>query len=189
VTDSASWNPPRPSKAPHPCRLAQYTRPPRPKETPLHTILRRTLTSVAALGLAAGALTAGATTASATDRVNNCGSSYTYLHSYPIQNTSSLTSRGQTVGYIDLYWSNARGRNCAIARPNNGVPHPAHIDVQIWTTDFSKAVSDGWGTTNYTKYAGPVSIVSPSCVSVQGGFEYNDGEYEVAWAKATNVYC
>jgi len=155
----------------------------------MRTSLRRTLTSVAALGLAAGALTAGATSASATARVNSCGSTYSFLHSYPIQNTSSLTSRGQTVGYIDLYWSNAYGRNCAIARPNNGIYHPNHIAVQIWTTNFGNAVTDGWGNTNYTKYAGPVSIVSPSCVSVQGGFDYDDGAYEEGWAKVTNVYC
>ena len=95
----------------------------------------------------------------------------------------------QSHGTRDLYWSNAYGRNCAIARPNNGIYHPNHIAVQIWTTNFGNAVTDGWGNTNYTKYAGPVSIVSPSCVSVQGGFDYDDGAYEEGWAKVTNVYC
>jgi len=141
----------------------------------------RLLTSVAlAVVMAGGVTTVTTATASATPRVNVCGSSYTYLESFPIR-----SGTGTTVGDIDLYWSAQSERNCAVARPVNGLT-PHWIAVEISTPSGGYA-SDGLSE-NYTQYAGPVSVYAPGCVSVFGSMGYG-GPYGYGQGDANNVAC
>lgn len=142
---------------------------------------RRLVTSAAlAVALTAGVTAVTTASASATDRINACGSNYTYLTSIPIR-----TSSGSTVGDIDVYWSAQGSRNCAVARPINGI-NPGFIDVEIWTPSGQSA-SDGL-TENYHQYAGPASVYAPGCVSVFGSLgNYSPNGY--GQGEANNILC
>jgi len=142
---------------------------------------RRLLTSATlALAMAAGVTTVTMASASATDRVNECGSSYSFVESLPIR-----TNTGTIVGDVDVYWSAQGQRNCAIARPVNGV-NPRFVVVEVWTSSGQYA-ADGL-TESYTKYAGPVSVYSPGCVTVFGSL----GGYSATGygqVEADNILC
>jgi len=143
---------------------------------------RRVLTSTAlAVALAAGVTTVTTASASATPRVNVCGSSYTYLTSLPIR-----TNTGTLVGDIDMYWSAQGQRNCAVARPINGVT-PRWVDVEIWTPAGQRA-DDGL-TENYTEFAGPASVYAPGCVSVFGSLGGFNGPNSYGQGEADNIFC
>ncbi|MGW1496419.1 hypothetical protein [Streptomyces sp. NPDC002402] len=135
--------------------------------------LRKTVLVTSSLALtAAGVVATTSTTASATTRANYCGSSYTFLKSWPITALSWTSDAGRTVGYIDIYWSRSAGKNCAIARPNNGIYNPNHIQVSIRRTGTGWSGMDGLNQ-NYRKYAGPVYVSAPnSCIDFEGGFDY-----------------
>jgi hypothetical protein len=143
------------------------------------------------MALLAGAAVAGTTTeAAATPQVNACGSSYVFLKSWPIKALSWTYDAGKTKGYIDIYWSSSAGKNCAIARPIDGVYSPRGIAVRIGKSGSGWADSDGYNA-NFTKYAGPVyTSARNACIDFEGGFNYSttwDGQ--TAWGKYRGRHC
>lgn len=137
-----------------------------------------------AAAVSVGLVSLSAPMASATPLVNHCGSSYSLLKSFPI--TDNNVGTGTVRGYIDLYWSRSLVRNCAIARPVNGLPNPNHISVGIARTSDFVGQDDGF-TEDYTQYAGPVSVYAPSCIEFYATIFYGTGQE--ASGGETNVYC
>ncbi|MEU4898562.1 hypothetical protein AB0B12_39260 [Streptomyces sp. NPDC044780] len=117
---------------------------------------------------------ATAPSASATNRANRCGSAYHFKKSWPIKVVWGSDTVGKTVGYIDVYWSNSTGKNCAIARPKNGIYKPNHIKVRIVRSGSGNWDQDGYNQ-NYKKFAGPVyAKARGACVNIEGSFDYHN---------------
>ncbi|MGW1155955.1 hypothetical protein ACWD45_32325 [Streptomyces rubiginosohelvolus] len=153
--------------------------------------LRKTVLTTTSLAMLAGAaLTATATPAAATPRTNACGSSYAFLKSYPIKALYWTDDAGKTKGYIDVYYSGATGKNCAIARPSDGVHKPRAIRVKIGKSGSGWSQTDGFQS-NYTKYAGPVYVTARnSCIQFEGGFTYNASwDPSSAWSTYSGKHC
>ncbi|MFD9791402.1 hypothetical protein ACFWXK_10670 [Streptomyces sp. NPDC059070] len=148
-------------------------------------------TALIALSATATLTLTAASSASATSRTNYCGSSYTFVKSWPLQGLDWTREPGKTVGYIDIYYSRATGRNCAIARPDNSVPNPRRISVKIRRSGHAWRQYDGWGNgSNYTHYAGPVYQSAPgACIDFAGGFSYNQGNGYQPWSEYTRKHC
>lgn len=105
--------------------------------------------------------------ANAIPRTNYCGSSYTFLKSWPI------TWRSQTGGYIDVYYSG--GYNCVIVRTNDSVISSASEIVAGLRKSGGTWQYDGLNK-NYTRYAGPLYVYAPgSCIDMFGSFEASGG--------------
>ncbi|MGW9440674.1 hypothetical protein [Streptomyces sp. NPDC055607] len=154
--------------------------------------VRSFLLTAAALTLTAGALVAGtAGPASATNRVNVCGSGYGFVKSWPIKGLSWGYEPGRTVGYIDVYWSRSASKNCAVARPVNGLYNPHGIQVRIQRSNSTAIDMDGYGRgENFTKLAGPVYVYARNaCINLSGGFSYNTGSGYTGWGDYMNVHC
>ncbi|WP_327391312.1 hypothetical protein OG728_39585 (plasmid) [Streptomyces microflavus] len=139
---------------------------------------------------AAAVLTATAPPAAATPRTNACGGSYAFLKSYPIKALYWTGDAGKTKGYIDIYYSSATGKNCAIARPSDGVHLPRGIKVKIGKSGSGWAQTDGFQS-NYTKYAGPVYVTARNtCIAFEGGFAYNASwDPSEAWSSYSGKHC
>ncbi|GII52555.1 hypothetical protein Pth03_09440 [Planotetraspora thailandica] len=142
--------------------------------------LRIVAGTAATLALAAAtALTAAPASAASA----SCGSGYTFLDSYAIRGLNS----GRTGGYVSLYWSNATGKNCAIATPISswsGLVN--HLDVQLTTPSYPGFVDDGLDA-NYHYYAGPIYISARGeCVDVGGYFDYGGERFA---GHAYGVHC
>ncbi|MBM9624158.1 hypothetical protein ACFQ60_02225 [Streptomyces zhihengii] len=155
------------------------------------TTLRSTALTAMSLALLAGAAVAAtATEATATPRINACGSSYALLKSWPIQAQYWTSDAGKTKGYIDVYYSGATGKNCAIARPVDGVHLARGIKVKIGKTGSGWAGLDGYQA-NFTQYAGPVYVSARNaCISFEGGFTYNaTWDSSSAWSRYTSKHC
>ncbi|MEV0965508.1 hypothetical protein AB0J25_23510 [Streptomyces sp. NPDC049910] len=153
--------------------------------------LRKTALTATSLALLAGAVVAGTTTqAAATPRINACGSSYTFLKSWPIKAVYWTHDAGKTKGYIDIYYSRSTGKNCAIARPIDGVHQPRGIKVKIGKSGSGWAALDGYQA-NFTKYAGPVYVAArDTCINFEGGFSYNStGASSTAWSSYSAKHC
>ncbi|MGW3390497.1 hypothetical protein [Streptomyces cinereoruber] len=153
--------------------------------------LRKTTLTAASLAVLTGTLLAGTTTqASATARTNACGPSYTFLKSWPIKATSGSYDAGKTKGYIDIYYSRTASKNCAIARPADGVHLPRGIKVKIGRSGSGWAALDGYQA-NFTKYAGPVYVSARNtCIDFEGGFSYNaTWDPSSAWSSYSSKHC
>src|SRR5690349_22235797 len=80
------------------------------------TLRTRTVAVLGAVTLATSGLVGlSAGPAGASPRVNHCGSAYGFLKSWPIP------WRGQTGGFIDVYYNSSNGYNCVISRANDSV--------------------------------------------------------------------
>ncbi|MGW3390494.1 hypothetical protein [Streptomyces cinereoruber] len=157
----------------------------------MSTALRKTALTATSLALLAGAAVMATTTeASATARINACGSSYGFLKSYPIKAVYWSYDAGETKGYIDLYYSSSTGKNCAIARPMDGISSPRNIRVKIGKSGSGWADLDGYQA-NFTKYAGPVYVSARgSCIDFEGGFTYNGSwDPSEAWSGYAGRHC
>ncbi|GHG13789.1 hypothetical protein ACFFSH_31075 [Streptomyces filamentosus] len=153
--------------------------------------LRKAALTATSLAMLAGALVVGTTTqAAATPRINACGSSYTFLKSWPIKAMYWTYDAGKTKGYIDIYYSRSTGKNCAIARPVDGVYLPRGIKVKIGKSGSGWAALDGYQA-NFTKYAGPVYVSAPNaCIDFEGGFSYNaTWDPSEAWSSYSGKHC
>lgn len=149
--------------------------------------LNRAALIAATLTLATGTVTAATvTSAGATDRANHCGSSYHFKKSWPIKSTDS--GNPGTKGYIDIYYSPSSGKNCAIARPINGLYNPHGIVVSLYS---GSAYDDDGYHSNYKKYAGPVYVSARGkCISFSGGLSFNASwSPSEASGKYTNKHC
>ncbi|WP_435059685.1 hypothetical protein [Streptomyces sp. bgisy060] len=153
--------------------------------------LRKTALTATSLAMLAGAVVVGTTTeAAATSRINACGSSYTFLKSWPIKAKYWTYDAGKTKGYIDIYYSRSTGKNCAIARPIDGVHLPRGIRVKIGKSGSGWAQLDGYQA-NFTKYAGPVYVSARNtCINFEGGFAYNaEWDPSEAWSSYYGRHC
>ncbi|MGW6202096.1 hypothetical protein ACWF9B_00350 [Streptomyces sp. NPDC055089] len=153
--------------------------------------LRKMTLTATSLATLAGVVVLGTTTeAAATSRINACGSSYTFLKSWPIKAMNWTSDAGKTKGYIDTYYSRSTGKNCAIARPVDGVHLPREIRVKIGKSGSGWAALDGYQA-NFTKYAGPVYVSGRgACIDFEGGFSYNaTGNTSEAWSSYSGKHC
>ncbi|MFC7110219.1 hypothetical protein ACFQQB_63415 [Nonomuraea rubra] len=109
-----------------------------------------TLASVVAL--AACAVTLTATPAGASGAANPCGSGYKLVGSY------TIAKDGTKYGTLEVRWSAATGKNCALAYgfgANYG--RADYKSVRIETTGSTRWADTDWGTTSTT----PVPFTSP----------------------------
>ncbi|RGC66792.1 hypothetical protein C5N14_22255 [Micromonospora sp. MW-13] len=142
------------------------------RRTPAGTLRTRTAAVLGTLALTTSGLVGlSAGPANAIPRTNYCGSSYGFLKSWPI------SWRGQSGGYIDVYYNSSNGYNCVIARTNDSVISSAW-DIVVaarksggtWQTDGDKPGQ------NFTKYAGPLYVYAPnSCIDISGSFDTSGG--------------
>ncbi|MFF4482946.1 hypothetical protein ACFY1A_38895 [Streptomyces sp. NPDC001520] len=154
--------------------------------------IRKAAMAASAVALIGGTVVvATAPSASATDRGSRCGSAYHFKKSWPIHNVWGSDTEGRTVGYIDVYWSNSTGKNCAIARPKNGIYKPNHIKVRVVKSGSGNWDQDGYGNENYKKFAGPVyAKARGACVNLEAGFEYNNSwDRAEAWGSYEKKHC
>ncbi|MEU7905246.1 hypothetical protein [Actinoplanes sp. NPDC049118] len=144
-------------------------------------------TRAAALLGAAALTTSGlvglsASPASAIPRTNHCGSAYGFLKSWQI------LWRGQSGGFIDVYYNNSNGYNCVMARGNDNVLSnvwdlvvAARRSGGTWQVDGDKPGQ------NFTKYAGPLYVYAPnSCIDITGSFDASGGGGASGY---DNVHC
>ncbi|MFB6984610.1 hypothetical protein ACNPQN_32705 [Streptomyces sp. NPDC056297] len=150
----------------------------------MRTINRRiTAVATAVTALSAGLLATPSTASAAS--LGSCGSGYGKLGSY------SVTRSGQgTAGHIDVYYSVASGKNCAITRPVSSLSGKAgHIWVCIEQTKGSVRDCDGV-TSNYRYFAGPVYVSGRGqCINVSGGLNRRPGDNQPFNGGAQKVHC
>ncbi|GAA2876019.1 spore-associated protein A [Nonomuraea rubra] len=117
-----------------------------------------TLASVVAL--AACAVTLTATPAGASGAANPCGSGYKLVGSY------TIAKDGTKYGTLEVRWSAATGKNCALAYgfgANYG--RADYKSVRIETTGSTRWADTDWG--DYKYYAGPVYVSARNtCINV-----------------------
>ncbi|MFD7233571.1 spore-associated protein A [Streptomyces sp. NPDC059881] len=148
----------------------------------------RTGRRIVAVATSAAAISAGLLampTAAQAAPVGSCGSSYGQVGSY------NVTRPWEGVaGRIDVYYSSATGKNCAITRPNASLAGKAgKIWVYIERSTSGAAECDGHGA-NYRYYAGPVYISARgACIDVRGGMNKRPGDNAPFNGGARNVHC
>ncbi|MGW2657200.1 hypothetical protein ACWC1D_26525 [Streptomyces sp. NPDC001478] len=158
----------------------------------MSSALRKLTLAATFLATLGSAVVIGTTEAAATARTNACGSSYAFLKSWPIKAMYWTSDAGKTKGYIDIYYSRSTGKNCAIARPVDGVHQPHEIRVKIGKSGSGWAALDGYqANSNFTKYAGPVFASGRSaCIDFEGGFAYNaTWNSSEAWSSYSRKHC
>jgi hypothetical protein len=150
----------------------------------MSTLARRiTAVATAATAISAGLLAMPSTANAAT--VGSCGSSYGKVGSYPI-----TRSWEGTAGYIDVYYSSASGKNCAISRPIPSLSGKAgHLWVCIERSPYGGRDCDGIQD-NYRYYGGPVyTYARNSCIDVWGGMHRRPGDNEPFNGGAFKAHC
>ncbi|MFI1400782.1 hypothetical protein [Streptomyces sp. NPDC020681] len=136
---------------------------------------RITAVATSAAAISAGLLALPSTASAAP--TGSCGSSYAKIDSYQVTRDWAKPYVG---GRIDLYYSAATGKNCAITRPASGFAGKAsRITVCLENADKNVAVQCDGIDKNYRYYAGPVYLYAPGdCINVRGGVTLPDrGSY------------
>lgn len=105
-----------------------------------------------------------------------CGSSYSLSRTYPVMNGSERT------GTLELYWSNATKKNCAINRCYgggvNGCGMSLFRSAKIKLSSQASWPTSGQGSDQgtFANYAGPVYVYAPnSCIDAYAGLAFWDG--------------
>lgn len=142
---------------------------------------RITAVSTAVTAISAGLLAMPSTASAAP--LGSCGSGYSKVGSYPV-----TRSWEGTAGHIDVYYSGASGKNCAITRPVSSLAGKAG---NIWVCLDTNTARDCDGTTaNYHYYAGPVYVPARGkCIDVRGGLNRRSGDNEPFNGGAQRVHC
>ncbi|MFE7779333.1 hypothetical protein ACFU5O_36835 [Streptomyces sp. NPDC057445] len=147
--------------------------------------LKRRITAVAtaASAISAGMLAVPSAASAATS--GSCGSGYTKVGSYPV-----TRSWEGTAGYIDVYYSRATGKNCAITRRISSLAGKAGgIWVCIDQSEGNARDCDG-GNRNYRYYAGPVFVPGRGqCIDVHGGLNRRPGDNAPFTGGAQRRHC
>ncbi|QKV90389.1 hypothetical protein HUT19_41085 [Streptomyces sp. NA02950] len=156
------------------------------------SMIRKSIVAASAVAvLGSTVVVATAPSASATNRVNRCGASYHFKKSWPLKSTGQVDPYGKKVGYIDVYWSPSSGKNCAIARPKNGVFRPTDVMVRIQRSGTGRWDQDGYRPSqHHKKFAGPVyAKARGKCVDIEGGFSYMYGGADGAYGLYERKHC
>ncbi|MER7665368.1 MULTISPECIES: hypothetical protein [unclassified Streptomyces] len=151
----------------------------------MSTITRRiTAVATAATAISAGLLAMPQAASAAP--VGSCGSGYSKVGSYPVTRAWEGTA-----GRVDVYYSRAAGKNCAITRPNASLAGKAgHIWVCIERASGAPGRSCDGNSANYRYYAGPVYVSARgACIDVRGGLNRKPGDNQPFNGGAQRVHC